>query len=142
MALGVDSFSLLETVGSFGALCGYGIPVIPYGITEIKQRDDLSLWKKSIPKRNEIITKEIQLKIKKLLRAVIEEGTGIKASKTPINIMGKTGTSQKNRDAWFIGCAKGFVVGVWVGRDDDKSMKNVFGSTLPLSIFKEIMKSL
>ena len=46
MALGVDSFSLLETVGSFGALCGYGIPVIPYGITEIKQRDDLSLWKK------------------------------------------------------------------------------------------------
>ena len=142
MALGVDSFSLLETVGSFGALCGYGIPVIPYGITEIKQRDNLSLWKKSIPKRNEIITKEIQLKIKKLLRAVIEEGTGIKASKTPINIMGKTGTSQKNRDAWFIGCAKGFVVGVWVGMDDDKSMKNVFGSTLPLSIFKEIMKSL
>ena len=143
MALGVDSFSLLETVGSFGALCGYGIPVIPYGITEIKQRDNLSLWKKrSIPKRNEIITKEIQLKIKKLLRAVIEEGTGIKASKIPINIMGKTGTSQKNRDAWFIGCAKGFVVGVWVGRDDDKSMKNVFGSTLPLSIFKDIIKSL
>ena len=56
--------------------------------------------------------------------------------------MGKTGTSQKNRDAWFIGCAKGHVVGVWVGRDDDKSMKNVFGSTLPLSIFKEIIKSL
>ena len=54
--------------------------------------------------------------------------------------MGKTGTSQKNRDAWFIGCAKDYVVGVWVGRDDDKSMKNVFGSTLPLSIFKEIIE--
>ena len=46
-------------------------------------------------KRNEIITKEIQLKIKKLLRAVIEEGTGINASKIPINILGKTGTSQR-----------------------------------------------
>ena len=34
------------------------------------------------------------------------------------------------------------VVGVWVGRDDDKSMKNIFGSTIPLSIFKDIMKSL
>ncbi len=142
MALGVDTFSLLETVGSFGALCGYGIPVIPYGITEIKQRDDLSLWKRNFPKRNEILTKEVQSKIKKLLRAVIEEGTGIKASKIPINILGKTGTSQKNRDAWFIGCAKDYVVGVWIGRDDDKSMKNVFGSTLPLSIFKEIIKSL
>ena len=48
-----------------------------------------------------------------------------KASKIPIEILGKTGTSQKNRDAWFIGCAKNHVVGVWIGRDDDKSMKNL-----------------
>ena len=75
MALGVDSFSLLETVGSFGALCGYGIPVIPYGITEIKQRDNLRKKKRKKSILKEIITKEIQLKIKKLLRAVIEEGT-------------------------------------------------------------------
>ena len=91
---------------------------------------------KSIPKRNEIITKEIQSKIKKLLRAVIEEGTGIKASKTPINIWEKQGLA-KNRDAWFIGCAKDYVVGVWVGRDDDKSMKNVFGSTFLFQYLKK-----
>ena len=89
--------------------------------------------------RKEIISKKIQFKIKKLLRSVIDEGTGKKVSKIPIDILGKTGTSQKNRDAWFIGCAKSHVVGVWVGRDDDKSMKNIFGSTIPLSIFKEII---
>ncbi len=142
MALGVASFSLIETVGSFGAICGYGIPVIPYGIEEIKQRDNLSIWQRNFPNRKEIISKKIQFKIKKLLRAVINQGTGKKVSKIPIDIIGKTGTSQKNRDAWFIGCAKDYVVGVWVGRDDDKSMKNVFGSTIPLDIFKEIILAL
>ena len=44
---------------------------------------------KSIPKRNEIITKEIQLKIKKLLRAVIEEGTGKRLSKNSYKYYGK-----------------------------------------------------
>ena len=142
MALGVDSFSLLETVGSFGAICGNGIPVIPYGIEEIKKRNNISLWKRDFPKRREVITKKVQLKVKKLLRAVVEEGTAKKASKIPIEILGKTGTSQKNRDAWFLGCAKNHVVGVWIGRDDDKSMKNIFGSTLPLSIFKDIILKL
>ncbi|MBV68766.1 MAG: hypothetical protein CMJ08_03075 [Pelagibacterales bacterium] len=142
MALGVDSFSLLETVGSFGAICGNGIPVIPYGIEEIKKRNNISLWKRDFPKRREVITKKVQLKVKKLLRAVVEEGTAKKASKIPIKILGKTGTSQKNRDAWFLGCAKNHVVGVWIGRDDDKSMKNIFGSTLPLSIFKDIILKL
>ncbi len=142
MALGVDSFSLLETVGSFGAICGNGIPVIPYGIEEIKKRNNISLWKRDFPKRREVITKKVQLRVKKLLRSVIEEGTAKKVSKIPIEILGKTGTSQKNRDAWFIGCAKNHVVGVWIGRDDDKSMKNIFGSTLPLSIFKDIILNL
>ena len=142
MALGVSSFSLLETVGSFGAICGKGIPVIPYGIEEIKERNNLSLWQRNSPKRKEIITKKVQIKVKKLLRSVIEEGTGKKVSNIPLNILGKTGTSQKNRDAWFIGCAKNHVIGVWVGRDDDKSMKNIYGSTIPLSIFKDIILTL
>ena len=76
--------------------------------------------------------------IKKLLREVVVQGTGKALSKLPFSVLGKTGTTQNNRDAWFIGCSKGHVRGVWNGRDDDKSMKNVFGSTLPLSIYKNI----
>ncbi len=139
MALGVASFSLLETVGSFGAICGNGIPVIPYGIEEIKLRNNNSIWKRDVPKRGETITKNVQIKIKKLLREVINQGTGKKLSKVPLHVIGKTGTTQRNRDAWFIGCTKKHVIGVWIGRDDDKSMKSIFGSTLPLAIFKDII---
>merc|ERR1711991_1098405 len=97
MALGVSSFSLLETVGSFGAICGRGIPVIPYGIEEIKTRNNSSLWKRDFPQRREVITKKVQMQVKKLLRGVIEEGTGKKISNIPIEILGKTGTSQKKQ---------------------------------------------
>ena len=142
MALGTSSFSLLETVGSFGAICGRGMPVIPFGINEIKLRDNRSIWKRNLPERNKVVSNQVLIKLKKLLRSVVKEGTGKRIAKVPIDIIGKTGTSQKNRDAWFLGCAKKHVIGVWVGRDDDKSMKNIYGSTLPLSIFKDIVLNL
>ena len=76
------------------------------------------------------------------MREVVNQGTARKLSSLPYEIMGKTGTSQNNRDAWFIGCAKEHVIGVWLGRDDDKSMKNIFGSTVPLEVFKRIVTAL
>jgi len=142
MALGTSSFSLIEVVGSFGAMCGNGIAVIPYGINKVKLRNDVEIWQRDSPRRKEVIPKNVLTKTKKLLRNVIKEGTGKRLSKIPIDIIGKTGTSQRNRDAWFIGCAKNHVVGIWVGRDDDKSMQNIYGSTIPLNIFRDTILKL
>ena len=142
MALGVSSMSLLELVGSHGAICGQGKAVIPFGIKEIKLRNGNSIWERTTSERKKIINNSTLTKIQTLMREVVINGTGRKLKKLPFEIMGKTGTSQKNRDAWFIGCAKNMVIGVWVGRDDDKSMKNIFGSNLPLLIFKDIITSI
>ena len=142
MPLGVAAMSLLEVVGSYGAICGEGRAIIPFGINEIVLRNGQSFWKRNAPKRKKIISNKNQKDIKELLREVVVKGTAIKLSSLPFQVIGKTGTTQNNRDAWFIGCAKGYVVGVWAGRDDDKSMKNIFGSTLPLNIFKRIIKGI
>ncbi|WP_426266733.1 transglycosylase domain-containing protein [Sphingomonas sp. LHG3443-2] len=74
-----------------------------------------------------------------LLWAAANEGTGRKAAlATPT--FGKTGTSQDNRDALFVGFAGDLVVGVWVGRDDNKSLgKKVSGGTLPAQIWRSFM---
>tara|TARA_B100001121_G_scaffold300999_1_gene311571 strand:- start:958 stop:2685 length:1728 start_codon:yes stop_codon:yes gene_type:complete len=138
MPLGVATMSLLEVAGSYVPLCGEGKPVIPYGIEEINLRNGDSYWKRVKPERKKIISNNINKNMKRLLKEVIFQGTGKQLSKLPFTVLGKTGTTQNNRDAWFVGCSKGYVIGVWNGRDDDKSMKNVFGSTLPLSIFKKI----
>ena len=55
---------------------------------------------------------------------------------------GKTGTTQGNRDALFVGFAGNLVVGVWVGRDDDKPLgRNVSGGTVPAQIWHNFMVS-
>ena len=92
--------------------------------------------------RNKILKSKVNSDIKKLLHEVVNQGTAKKLATLPFKILGKTGTTQNNRDAWFIGCAKGYVIGVWNGRDDDKSMKNIYGSTLPLSIYKNIIEKI
>ncbi len=138
MPLGVAEMSLLEVVGSYVPLCSEGKAIIPYGIEEINLRNGDSYWKREKPERKKIISKDVSNDIKRLLREVVVQGTASKLSKLPFPVLGKTGTTQNNRDAWFIGCSKGYVIGIWNGRDDDKSMKNVYGSTLPLIIYKNI----
>ncbi len=140
MPLGVATMSLLEVVGSYVPICGEGKPIIPYGIEEISLRNGDSYWKRVKPERKKIISYKVNNNMKRLLREVVVQGTAKQLNKLPFTVIGKTGTTQNNRDAWFIGCSKGYVIGVWNGRDDDKSMKNVFGSTLPLSIYKNIIE--
>ena len=138
MPLGTASISLIELTGAFVAIAGNGTAVIPYGIRKIKTRDKKNIWVRNSPVRDPIIDKVPLKKIKKLLREVITHGTGIRASSLNMHILGKTGTSQNNRDAWFIGCTKNHVIGIWIGRDDDKSMKGISGSNIPVEIFNSI----
>ena len=58
------------------------------------------------------------------------------------NIYGKTGTSQNYRDAWFIGFDDKYVLGVWIGNDDNKPTNKITGGTLPAQLFGQIIKKL
>jgi penicillin-binding protein 1A len=73
-----------------------------------------------------------------LLQAVVKEGTG-KAARLDRPVAGKTGTSQDYRDAWFVGFTTDFVVGVWVGNDDDAPTKEVVGGDLPAKIWHDFV---
>ena len=79
--------------------------------------------------------------MKMLLRGVITNGTGKKAKKIGAFLAGKTGTTNEYRDAWFIGFSEDLVLGVWVGRDDNKHMGyRASGSSAALPIWVEVMK--
>ncbi len=69
---------------------------------------------------------------------MIEHGTGRAAALDGFAV-GKTGTSQDYRDAWFIGFNDALVAGIWVGNDDDSPMKGVVGGSLPASMWKTFM---
>lgn len=70
-----------------------------------------------------------------LLNAVVTQGTG-RAAALGVPTYGKTGTTQDNRDAWFIGFAGNLVIGVWVGNDDETPMTGISGGGLPAKLWQ------
>ena len=74
-----------------------------------------------------------------ILREVIESGTGHGARLGEREAGGKTGTSQDYRDAWFIGFTAEMTTGVWLGNDDNTSMRKVTGGLIPVDIWKTYM---
>ena len=78
------------------------------------------------------------LSLDTMLSDVLTMGTGKKA-RIDRKAGGKTGTSQKFRDAWFVGYDKNVLTGVWLGNDDGRPMLSVSGGSIPASIWKSIM---
>ena len=76
-----------------------------------------------------------------MLQGAVERGTGKKLKKLGLNLAGKTGTTNDNTDAWFIGFTSNLVIGVYVGMDNPKPLgKFETGSKAALPIFEEIVK--
>ena len=76
-----------------------------------------------------------------LLEGVIKRGTGKKLKKLKLNLAGKTGTTNENTDAWFIGFTSNLVIGVYVGMDNPSPLgKYETGSKTALPIFENFVK--
>jgi penicillin-binding protein 1A len=78
--------------------------------------------------------------MKRMLYGVIKKGTGRKVADVPGVQGGKTGTSDKSRDAWFIGYDKKYTTGVWVGYDRNQTMgKKESGGATAAPIWRDYM---
>lgn len=84
-----------------------------------------------------MILEEAARKLTYMMHQVVETGSGRRARIDGFEIAGKTGTTQAARDAWFIGFTSDYVVGVWMGYDDNRPLTGVTGSGLPADIWRE-----
>ncbi len=76
-----------------------------------------------------------------ILEGVVQRGTAKKIRDLNLNIAGKTGTTNKNTDTWFIGFTSNLLIGVYVGSDNPTSLgKYETGSKTALPIFKEFVE--
>ena len=107
--------------------------------------DKLSFTGKDYPKikddYTQIFSPQTAYQVTSMLEGVIERGTGKKLRDLRLNLAGKTGTTNENTDAWFIGFTSNMVIGVYVGMDNPKSLgKYETGSKTALPVFKNFIK--
>jgi penicillin-binding protein 1A len=137
LALGTAGVSLLELTSAYAAVAGGRYPVEARGLAEGQQREGLSDMFRA---RGVMDSRRDRAPMLDLLYAAANSGTGRRAA-LAVPTFGKTGTTQENRDALFVGFAGDLVVGVWVGRDDNGSLGKISGGTVPAQIWRNFMVS-
>lgn len=142
IVLGSVDVTVLGLTSAYASIANGGLGVIPYGILEIRDRSGKVLYRRQSPGIGRVIEHDKAKNMMMMLRAVIDYGTGGKARLNSI-AAGKTGTSQNNQDAWFVGFAADphLVTGVWLGNDDNAPMKDVYGGNMAAILWKMVMES-
>lgn len=110
-----------------------------------KKCKEISHLGKDVPKIEDnfiqIFSEETAYQITSMLEGAIQRGTGRKLKDLNLDLAGKTGTTNENTDAWFVGFTSNLVIGVYVGHDEPKTLgKYETGAKTALPIFKSFIK--
>jgi penicillin-binding protein 1A len=135
LALGTAGVSLLELTSAYAAVASGRYPIVARGLPQEQPVEGLKAFFRT---DGALDRQRDWAPMLDLLYAAANNGTGRRAALS-VPTFGKTGTTQENRDAVFIGFAGDLVVGVWVGRDDNKSLGKVSGGTVPAEIWHNFM---
>ena len=158
MSLGSGVVTLIELTKAYAIIANGGKKIEPKLITSIYSKDGKKIYdtrlkkcfdcriqtilsKNEIPNlvetKNIIIDPRLTYQITSMMEGVIKRGTAKKLKDLNVPIAGKTGTTNKNKDAWFIGYTPDLVIGIYVGYDQPKSLGyKQTGSSVAVPIFK------
>ncbi len=140
LALGATGVSLLDMTASYSPFLCEGIYHPPLFITAIESSNGKVIYR-SKDKKRRVLHKVSAEQIRSILADVIAVGTGKRAAGLPAVSGGKTGTTNENKDAWFIGFSGDSLGGVWVGNDNNTSLgKGKSGGVVAAPVWRELMK--
>tara|TARA_B100000003_G_C10851588_1_gene339220 strand:- start:198 stop:986 length:789 start_codon:yes stop_codon:yes gene_type:complete len=161
LSLGSSETTLLNLTNAYCTFVNGGKLVVPKFIDRIQDSegntifnsenrecegcDSISYLNNSIPKiKNnfkQIMSKETAYQIVSILEGTVKRGTAKNLKELNLDLGGKTGTTNKNTDTWFIGFSSNYVIGVYVGYDEPSSLgKNETGARTAMPIFKSFVK--
>jgi len=161
VSLGSAETTLMQITNAYSTFVNGGKKINPVLIERIQDRrgktifnsdnrsctgcDKFSESKSSIPfiknNFNQVVSEETAYQILSMLEGTVQRGTGKRLKDLNVPLAGKTGTTNDNYDAWFIGATSNLVVGVYIGYDNPKSLgKYETGAKAALPIFKNFIK--
>jgi penicillin-binding protein 1A len=143
LGLGTSEATLTEMCAAFNVFDNQGIRVEPFGILSVKDASGRVLENNS-PVAQEVLDPQTAYLMTHTLKDVVDQGTARIIRRLGFNrpAAGKTGTSNNNIDAWFIGYTPDLLCGVWVGYDARESLgSRQTGGTTAAPIWADFMKA-
>lgn len=146
LCLGPNEASVCEMVSAYTTFANHGIHCSPMFVSKIEDNEGnvIAMFQ---PRMNEVISEESAYKMLEMLKAVMDGGTGSRMRykyKVECDMGGKTGTTNRNADAWFMGFTPSLVSGCWVGGEDRDihfdSTRMGQGANMALPIWAYYMK--
>jgi penicillin-binding protein 1A len=138
MVLGTNDVRLIEMTQAFAAVGNKGVAVTPYAIRKVVTADGRLLYNHENEEGRVLVAPWVAAEMTDLLQSAVLSGTG-RAAQIGRPVAGKTGTTSSNKDGWFIGFSSGLTTGVWMGRDDARTVPGLQGGTAPARAFHDFM---
>jgi len=138
MVLGTSDVRLLDMTKAFASVENKGVAVTPYAIRKVVTADGRLLYQHESSDERVLVAPWVAAEMTDLLQSAVLSGTG-RAAQIGRPVAGKTGTTTSNKDGWFIGFSSGLTTGVWMGRDDARTIPGLQGGTAPARAFHDFM---
>ena len=138
MVLGTSDVRLIDMTRAFASVASGGTAVVPYAIRRVATAEGRLLYTHERDQGRVLVAPWVAADMIDLLQAAVMTGTG-RAAQIGRPVAGKTGTSQSNRDGWFIGFSSGLTTGVWMGKDNARPVAGLQGGAAPARAFQSFM---
>ena len=138
MVLGSSEVRLIELTRAFASVENKGVALTPYAIRKVVTADGRLLYNHENDEGRVLVAPWVAAEMTDLLQSAVLSGTG-SAAQIGRPVAGKTGTTTLNKDGWFIGFSSGLTTGVWMGRDDARTVAGLQGGTAPARAFHDFM---
>ena len=139
MVLGTSEVRLIDMTRAFAAVSEGGQSVEPYGILKVTTSDGELLYQHERKEPVQLVPDYVAAGITDLLQTAVNTGTG-RAAQIGRPVAGKTGTTNSNKDGYFVGFSSGVTTGVWMGRDDNARVASLQGGRAPAQAFAAFMR--
>ena len=162
VSLGAAETTLINLTSAYAPFVNGGKKIEPTLISRIQDRRGKTIFQSknmqcqgcdkfivdtnSLPKiknnNEQVISEETAYQMTSILSGAVERGTAKKLKTLKVPIAGKTGTTNDNYDAWFIGFSSNLIIGVYIGFDNPKTLgKYETGSKAALPVFKNFVEN-